>query len=70
MVLNDLNLKLYDFVKLANNYESFWVKIVYILDNNTFIGIIDNYLINNLYYDYGNYIYFKKNNIIKIYKNI
>ena len=60
-------LTIYDglLVKIANNYERFWVKITNINDEYL-LGTIDNHLTYNENYDYQDTVLFEKNNILDI----
>lgn len=59
------NLKVGDIVKIANNLERFWVKIIE-LNENYVLGKIDNYLTFNKFYDYQDIVIFEKNNILDL----
>ena len=63
------NLKIGDTVKIANNLERFWVKIIE-LNDNYILGKIDNYLTFNSEYDYEDIVIFEKENILQIHNNI
>lgn len=52
-------------VKIANNYERFWVKITEVNDKYI-LGSIDNHLSFNENYDYKDTVIFEKSNILDI----
>lgn len=52
-------------VKIANNYERFWVKITEV-NEKYILGSIDNHLSFNENYDYNDIIIFEKSNILDI----
>ena len=60
-------------VKISNGIERFWV-IIEKINSYYFIGKIDNKLLNNNNYDYGDLVMFEKHNIYDIhdfeFKNI
>ena len=63
---NELNkIKKYNIVKISNQYESFWVQILYI-KNYLILGKIDDYLNESCDYNYNNYVVFTINNIFNI----
>ena len=66
-VQNLSNLQIGSIVKIANNYERFWVKIIDYKDTYL-LGKIDNYLTFNFLYDYQDIVIFEKNNILDIHK--
>lgn len=59
------NLKIGSTVKIANNLERFWVKIIE-LNDSYILGKIDNYLTFNSEYDYEDIVIFEKENILDI----
>ena len=61
-----VSLSVGDLVKIGNNYERFWVKVVKITTDYV-LGKIDNHLTFNNKYDYNDIILFEKNNIYEIY---
>ena len=63
------NLKIGNIVKIANNLERFWVKIIE-LNNKYILGKIDNYLTFNKEYDYQDIVIFEKENILEIHDTI
>lgn len=60
------SLKIGNLVKIANNFERFWVKIVEIKDLYI-LGEIDNHLTFNESYDYKDVIIFEKCNIFEVF---
>ena len=50
-------------VKIANNFERFWVKVTEVNDKYL-LGSIDNFLTFNENYDYKDVVLFEKNNIL------
>ena len=68
-LLSISNLKIGNTVKISNNLERFWVKIIE-LNDNYFLGKIDNYLIFNSEYDYEDIVIFEKENILQKLKAI
>ena len=61
--LNISNLKIGNIVKISNNFEKFWVKIID-KNDNYILGKIDNYLTFNKTYDYQDIVLFEENNIL------
>jgi hypothetical protein len=62
---NTLHIKKNESVKISNGKEKFWVKIIYIDKyNHTIRGIVDNELIFNNIYNYGDVVEFNFDNII------
>lgn len=67
---NNMNIDIFELkenesVKISNGKEKFWVKIIYINKyNHTIRGIIDNQLVLNNQYNYGDIVEFYFNNIL------
>jgi hypothetical protein len=66
------NIKVGNVVKVANNWERFWV-IVKEIEGNKIIGEVNNGLVGNLKgkpspYNCGNLIFFKRENIYQIWE--
>jgi hypothetical protein len=60
-----LELKENESVKISNGKEKFWVKIIFINKyNHTIRGIIDNQLVLNNQYNYGDIVEFYSYNIL------
>jgi hypothetical protein len=50
-------------VKINNGIERFWVLVKSITDDGTIIGTVNNNLIHNRSYNFGNTIKFKRENV-------